>query len=276
MDGDDSSTCSSDCGLNWVQGPPGQTLGSFFPGSIPTDSRSKGRVMAYSPWRHRPWWIVGGQHTHNPHLHPSHCPARESFQSHLRYNSLPCWGGGICKGQDIWILSRFSRGLAMLGWGQEWFTFAIPFAARLTWLLSPRKWAASSRPSTQALLFTAIDSSPLYWPLPASDGSGCDLAPDSQLWLLFVICPWILANDFSVPHFSLPSSPQSICLLIFRPFSMWTYPSRPLRQTPSPSQPGISPTCWKPCREKPGHFWLLESMSSADWCRPDQTSLQAS
>lgn len=88
--------------VDWIEcKAPGQTLGPFFPGSIPTDSRSKGRVMVYSPWRHSPWWIGGGQHTHSPHLHPSHCPARESFQSHLRYNSLPCWGVGSAKARTF-------------------------------------------------------------------------------------------------------------------------------------------------------------------------------
>lgn len=147
----------------------------------------------------------------------------------------------------------------MLGWGKEWSTFAIPFASRLTWLPSPWKWAASSRPSTQALLFTAIDSSPLHWSLLASHRSGCDLAPDSQLWLLFIICPWIMANDFSVPHFSLPSSPQSICLLISdhfqgepTPAGLSGKPQAPASQ--GSAQPAESPAgrnldisgCWNP------------------------------
>ena len=60
----------------------------------------------------------------------------------------------------------------------------------------------SSQPSTQTLLFTATGSGPLHWSLPASSGSGCDLALDSQVWLLFII---FLSVQFSSVTQSCPT-----------------------------------------------------------------------
>ena len=69
----------------------------------------------------------------------------------------------------------------------------------------------SSQPSTQTLLFTATGSGPLHWSLPASSGSGCDLALDSQVWLLFII---FLSVQFS-------SVTQS-CLTLYNPMDCST------------------------------------------------------
>lgn len=91
---------------------------------------------------------------------------------------------------------------------------------------------------------------------------------DSGLWLLFSICPWVLANGFSVSPSSLPSYFSH-----FRPFTMGPYPSQPLRIAPT-SRSSAQPT------ERPiAGTWTFQAagvMASADWCRPDQTSLQVS
>lgn len=149
---------------------------------------------------------------------------------------------------------------------------AIPLAS---WLDRPphRPKEVSCQPS---MTFATRGPNPLHCSSPVSNGFGYDLRS------------WLLILSF---HFCLPSALGSwqMISLLFTPvcphtlspcvFSFQTifnvYPSQPFRASPNPTS-RFNPTCCKPCKETPGHFRLLESMTSGDQCRPDQTSFQIS
>ena len=83
--------------VDWIKcRDPDQTLGPFFPGSVPADSRSKGRVIVYSPWWHREVgsWKVSSL---TVFIFIPAIAHQESFQNHLRYISLLCWQVGSAK-----------------------------------------------------------------------------------------------------------------------------------------------------------------------------------
>lgn len=148
-------------------------------------------------------------------------------------------------------LSKFSRGLVC---------FFEDGGKNSSYSLCPSPLGQPDHPASP---WKCVASPSSLWWIWVWSGS------DSGLWLLFTICPWVLANGFSVSHSSLPSY-----LSHFRPFTMWPYPSQPLRKAPTswglsaqPAERPVAGTCT---------FQAAGVMASADWCRPDQTSLQVS
>lgn len=113
------------------------------------------------------------------------------------------------------------------------------------------------------------DQDLLHWSLPASNGPGYDLVPDSQPSLLFTICPGDLANDFSVVHSTVCPHTLSLCVFSFQ-MILNVYPSHPVRTSPNSNQL-VQPKLLEAQKGTSGHFRLLEAMTSGDPCRPDQT-----